>query len=823
MSPLAALEQRELSEHSHSPRHSPSRKPLSRPAECRRVPVPNSHDDHSGCQGHVHRSSRSMVRVTLSRFAARAALLGGTALAALLVALPVTPALVIVLAGGWLALGAPATLWYSISAAMVSTRDGRALISIGLTVLTDIVMALVLNTTLPAIGLRHPLAKFPLIVGMLVVVAALVATAPVSRPRIGSGTRVPAGLRPVLLTGAAAVTLAVAGAIRLNNGFSGAVGVVALLAVAALLILVFRRRERHSSAVTGIGLFLAATAVLLLNSLRGWFVTGHDIQLEYEIFQLANIMDRWDISAFREPYNACLSINLLPVLLSRLTGIPGEYVFKAVLPLFFALTPVLVYRSVRNVASQAIALLSAMYFMAFPTFFTDMTFMARQEVAFLLLGCVMVVVTDAARPLLARRAIVLVLLLGIVLSHYSTTYLVLVTFGLALAIDYGGRLVRRARHRPPATTTGFITWWMVALVAAGAVAWTGPATDTGGQVRITLATTVSNLLGKSSATGSSDTRYSLFGGEKISSEQRLRDYLAYTEEQTGAERAAGAYLPLSAIDANPISVVGESAMPLTGFGSWLDRIGVNVPQFNGVVRQGAAGLLQLLLLVGLVAATFARRRTFRAPPDQIRLSTGALAMLGVLTVLPQLSVDYGVLRAFQQGLIFFAPFVAAASVWSFRWTTTRLSVRLAFGLVLALFLDLTGVVPTVLGGYPAQLQLANSGQYYDIYYVHPEDRSAIRWLDEHTSTAEFRDAHNQLQNPYAFAKIRSLSSPSAAGDIFPTLIGTGNYVLLSYATVHKGEATVFYRGDAVTYRYPFGVLDSTKNKIYSSDGSAIYR
>ena len=48
-------------------------------------------------------------------------------------------------------------------------------------------------------------------------------------------------------------------------------------------------------------------------------------------------------------------------------------------------------------------------------------------------------------------------------------------------------------------------------------------------------------------------------------------------------------------------------------------------------------------------------------------------------------------------------------------------------------------------------------------------------------------------------------------------------MLLGYATVHTGEATAFYRGDAVTYRYPFGVLDTTKNKIYSSDGAAIYK
>jgi uncharacterized membrane protein len=813
VSPLATLDRLpsrpevapELTEPSYRPRHRPSRKRSSRPPQCRGVRIPNAGIDHSGCEGHVHRSSRSGFRVVRTRFADRTVLLSFVALAALLVAAPGMPGPLGAVAGLWLLLGAPVALWYPITAAMVTTRDGRVLVSVGLSVLTEIVMALAVNTALPPIGLPHPLARFPLTVGALLVVAVLAAVAPVTRPSARRRPRITPDLRTVLLCGAAASTLAVAGAIRLNNGLGGAVSVVALLAVAGLLALLYVRRERYSSTVVSVGLFLGAGALLLLNSLRGWYITGHDIQLEYQVFQLASGLNRWDIGAFRDPYNACLSINLLPVLVARLTGIPGAYVFKVVLPLFFALTPVLVYRSVRNVAPQFIALLSAIYFMAFPTFFSDMTFMARQEIAFLLLGCVMVVLTDGGRSLRTRRLLVSVLLLGIVLSHYSTTYVVLATFGVALGVDYGRRLWNRIRRRP-APVQGFVTWWMLVLVAAVAVVWTGPVTGTGGQARSTATATVRQLVGGSSQTGSSDTGYSLFGGVQVSPEQRLRDYVTATEEQTSADRAAGAYLPLTAIDGNPVSLADQPLPPLTAIGSAISRLGVDVPALNGLARRAAAGLLQLLLLLGLVVATFVRRRTFRATADQIRLSLGALSVMGVLTILPELSVDYGVLRAFQQGLLFFGPFIAAASVWIFGWTRNRLPVRLAFGLVLVLFLDLTGVVPKLLGGYPAQLQLANTGQYYDIYYVHPEERASIEWLRRHTTPDEFRAAQSGLTT-----------------DIFPTLVRTGSYTVLGYTTVHKGEATAVYRGDLVTYRYPVGVLDTTKNKVYSSDGAEIYR
>ena len=118
-----------------------------------------------------------------------------TVLAAVLVALPGIPGPAVAVAGLWLVLGAPASLWYPITAAMVTTRDGRALVSAGLTVLTQIVLALAINTLLPAVGLAHPLAVFPLTVGELVVVTVLAAVAPVTKRHARMRVRITAGLR----------------------------------------------------------------------------------------------------------------------------------------------------------------------------------------------------------------------------------------------------------------------------------------------------------------------------------------------------------------------------------------------------------------------------------------------------------------------------------------------------------------------------------------------------------------------------------------------------------------------------------------------------
>lgn len=645
--------------------------------------------------------------------------------------------------------------------------------------------------------------------------------------------RRPPGLLPVAGLGALTLLLSVAGPIRLNNGHRGTVSVLALVAIAALLLLLLLRRRRYSPAVLQSGLFVAATGLLLLNSLRGWYLTGHDIQREYEYFRLTLGGSLWNVSTYPDAYNACLSITLLPVSVVRLTSIQDIYVFKFVLPVLFALTPVMVFRSVRNVAPQLVALLSALYFMAFPTFFTDMTFLGRQEVAFVLLGCALLVLTDAGRPLRARRIAFCVLLGGIVLSHYSTTYVVVAVLGIAVGTDLLWRLIsrlaeRRGRRRRPRIVGGpharsFITWWMVLLPAAAALLWAGPVTHTSGQLHNTLSAAyqqLTHLGGGGGKSGSSDTRYSLFGGNQVSPQQRLTAYQQQTITQTAQQRAAGAYLPLKTVEAYPVTAIAPPNLPLTWAGQALKATGLDVVGLNGMLRQGAATLLQLLLLLGVVVTLRARRRGFRPLRDQVTLTAGALGVIALLTVVPQLSVDYSVLRAFQQGLFFFAPFIAAGTLWVVRFAGRR-AVPIACALVLGLFLDLTGVVPQLLGGYPAQLQLNNAGQYYDIYYPTTEERLAAYRLEQ--DIADQKPVPVVQAESYTFGRLQTLITGPAIGDVFPTELGTNPYVLLGSTTVRSGEVTFSYQGDLVTYRYPKGLLDSTKNEIYSSEGAEIYK
>ena len=746
----------------------------------------------------------------------RGGVLLGTALAVVLEMVPGVPVLPLTLAGLWLLFAAPTAVWRGTAARVVSTRDGSLLLAVGFAVITDILVALTVNTVLPPFGDPHPLSRTALASASATAVIALGAFLPEEEPPPAAARPgLPRGTVPVAVLGAVTLTLSVAGPIRLNNGFSGAVSTVALVCVAALLVLLLLRRGRYRAPVLSCGLFAASAALLLLVSLRGWDITGHDIQREYEYFRLTLGGSRWNIAAYDNAYNACLSITLLPVCVVRLTAVPGLYVFKVVLPLLFALTPLLVHRAVRNVAPQSVALLSAVFFMAFPTFFTDMTYLGRQEIAFLLLGCAMVVLTDTARPLRTRRTAFTVLLGGIALCHYSTTYVLVAVLATAYGCDLLWRLgSHRQRTRTPGDSrpgrsVAFVTWWIVLLPAVLALVWAVPVTHTSGQLQSTLANAYHAALNLGHGSG---------GGTPA---QRLGEYRAQTLTGTAATRTTGDYLPLTTVNAYPVTPVAAQDLPLTSAGRLLQHLGLPTAPLNGLLRRLASVLFLALVPLGLVVTARGRRRPFRPARDQVTLTVGALAAVALLELLPQLSSDYSVQRAYQQGLFFFAPFVAAGTLWLLRWAGRR-TVPLSCALVAVLFLDLTGVVPKVLGGYPAQLQLSNSGQYYDLYDPTAAERGAAYWLNQLVAGRGKPEPVVQTDS-FTFNREQTLLTGPVVGDIFPTVLGSDSYVLLGSTTVRDGRVTVFYQGELLTYHYPVALLDRTKNEIYSSEGAAVFR
>jgi uncharacterized membrane protein len=736
----------------------------------------------------------------------------------------------------WYLVVHPVYLLYTTSVWRVPSVAERLGYSLTATLLLLMLAGLGANTFLPFLGVQRPLDPIPVVV----VGDALTASLYLFRLRHPAKIKWRAPIETIepaesrLIVGSGlSVILAVVGANRLNNGAGDEASLVALggIVVTLLLLLLWRRQVRDG--LVTVTLYLLSLALLLMTSLRGWYVTGHDIQLEYRVFQLTEAHGRWNISDFRDAYNACLSITILPTELAQIVHVDDPYVYKVFFQLIFALCPALVYAIARRYWSGSIAILAAVYFVGFPTFFTDMPFLNRQEIAFLFVCVAVLAVTQIEWSLRRRWLALFVASLGVELSHYSTMYLFLGTLLVAWAARRAGALIPSRRRRPAGVIDGKKTSWgvlaqtvgigSILMLAAIAFAWGDLATQTAGGAVTDAESAITGLIGHSGSVRSGDVAYGLLSGKAASPQTVLNEYRKATL-QARAGSSPSTYVPAAVVARYPTPAVKEApSLPLTGVGHLLSDVGVPVAGLNSVVRQAAAKGEQVFVGIGLVAFLVVRRFRRRMGREFFCLCAGSTAMVAVITVLPNLSADYGVLRAFQEALILIAPVLVAGSLIAFSPLGRVWKQRTAAAVCIGIFVSTTGLLPQLTGGYPAQLSLNNSGSYYDIYYMHPQEEAAVGWLRGKPGVLPDGIQAENVTDQFYFNGRSDVSGGQFIADIYPSLVRRSSWVMLSYSTVHTGEASVFYDGDILTYAYPIEFLQDNKNLVYNNGGAEIYR
>jgi uncharacterized membrane protein len=471
------------------------------------------------------------------------------------------------------------------------------------------------------------------------------------------------------------------------------------------------------------------------------------------------------------------------------------------------------------------------YFIGFPTFFTDMSFLNRQEIAFVFVCAALLAITNAEWSLRRRRLTFFVASVGVEVSHYSTMYFFLGILLAAWAAQLASRLIPRRWRRPAgeagatraqwgamARTVGFGS---VLVVVGIAFVWGELATQTAGAALTDAESAISSLAGSGGARAG-DVSYSLLGGKTASPQAALNAY----RRETLKERAGyspSTYASASAVARYPTPVASQPSLPLTGAGRLVADLGVPVAGLNGAIRDAAAKGEQLFVGIGLITFMVLPSLRRRVGREFFCLCVGSTAMVAVITVLPNLSVDYGVLRAFQEALILLAPVLVAGSLAVFSPLGRVRALRTSAVVCLGIFISTTGLLPQVLGGYSAQLSLNNSGQYYDVYYVHPQEVAAVDWLAARPGVLPDGIQAENLTSRFMFNARSDVTGSQVIADIYPTLVRRSSWMILSYSNVHTRQATSDYDGDLLTYEYPMGFLRNTKNLVYNNDGAEIYK
>lgn len=714
--------------------------------------------------------------------------------------------------------------------------------SVALSLFVLMFSGLLVNTFLPFAGISHPLSTIPLLLTFDIVLA-IIFTVNVHF-ELDLPLTIPSFNRPSLIVVVSSVVLpilAVLGALSLNNGGSNVLTMITLGLVPLFILFVLIKKQLLHESVAPIVLYMIALALLLMNSMRGWFVTGHDILLEYHVFDITNQAHQWSMSFFKDPYNACLSLTILPTYLQNLIHLTGDaYIFKFFTQFIGALPVIVVYNLSREYVSEEISLLSSFLYIAFPTFMIDMAFLNRQGIAFLFFGTM--VVTLFATEYFAEKtkmSLLLILGTGMVFSHYSTSYVAVPLLVTAYILDKVIRLVMRLKkpewlyrlthkvgnieiyQKPSVIKPVFVLGLLVIMFI-----WSTLITKTSTNVVNTIHQIGTSLAKPFSLDQQSNqAKYSLISSETPPAPVLFNKFVQQGEKQQKIDERPKQFYPASLTASYKANPIAEEMAPLNKVGTFLKQtLHLNLTNIFNAIKQLYAKFLQVLLLIGLIGLvigySFKKNILKNVPVEYIALSLSGIIILVGQTVLPASAIDYGLLRLFQQNLLFLCLpiFLGLFLVVSLFVRTPKKQLITCAIILVFFFLTLSGFFPQVTGGGRPQLALNNSGLYYDSYYTHAEDVASGHWLSQNL------DSQYTIQAAH-FSDIRLLPYGRISTNIglIPQTTRRDSYVFLNYYNVKHGNILETVDGYIIYYTYPIDFLNENKDLIYNNGGSEIYR
>lgn len=305
--------------------------------------------------------------------------------------------------------------------------------SVGLSLAFVMFSGVLANFALPLVGVSRPISALPIMFTLVVFTLILAAIAywrdrDFSAPKTDCFvTRAPGNdrekwkfLSPPFLLLLILPLLAILGAFVVNQYQNSLVllfFIVVVCCVVALVAFDKLPREAYPLAIVTIGISL-----LLYVSLISTQLGGCDIHTEYYYQNLTTNSGYWNF-AIPGNVNATLSITLLCPIYALLLDVSSIWVFKTVYPLIFCLVPLALFHVFRMQIGGKKAFFSAFFFMAVITFFAEMPFLARQEIAELFFALLIVLMVDRKLAPSQRLTLFIIFSLSLVVSHYALGYI----------------------------------------------------------------------------------------------------------------------------------------------------------------------------------------------------------------------------------------------------------------------------------------------------------------------------------------------------------------------------------------------------------------
>lgn len=682
--------------------------------------------------------------------------------------------------------------------------------TVGLGVIFNMLIGALTSSFGHAIGIARPFSHIPLLIGYGIFSLLLLVIYHRQKETIYV-IKKPTFNRESLLTLITTLVMfacVVFGSFLLNNGGSGILSLCFYLYIPiAAFYLILRKDHLNENIVITI-LFLLGYGLMLSGWLRSYFISGPDISLEYAISELTKDAGLWSLELFKSAYNSCLSVGVLGPSISIFTDLSVIVVYKAIIPLLYSMVVPIAYMVASKYSNSRNAIIAAVFFIAQPVFVVWWWIPARQEIAFLIFGLIILSLFNtfsSIRKATINEILLFVLLgCGLVVAHYSTAVLSIAY----LLITWIVAKIAIRRQYMPVNILQFVNIKYIALLVFAYVIWYGQITyGLSGLTDFFSKTTskISSITDHKSTANGTDflSQFSLFATPGVT-KTSIPQYIEQREKI-----AANYFGKRNLYDTDSSHYIHKAEQQQDSA----------VESVIGMVRKviiilGKVGLIASVIMFTLYSF---RKKT---NPEFLSIVPAALVLLGLTILLPAFSVSYDQVRTYQQMLIVMGGVGGLALI--FKGILRYKATVALMGFVCIYFIFVSNTLSYFTASPSVPTGLANRGNDYQSYYVNQAEVSTGIWLRDH------KEAEIPISgDSYARNKLRITLHPklsqTVSTSLVPTALPKKGYIVAFTTNKQKGIAYATVGDGLITYKYPYEFIESEKNAVYSTAETTIYR
>jgi uncharacterized membrane protein len=601
-------------------------------------------------------------------------------------------------------------------------------------------------------------------------------------------------------------------------------GIFLYFCIAILLILLFGSVLRRSAGMHYLIFYCVILALLFGSTFRGdggfW---GWDINQEFAIATRISVQQHW-IPLTASPYNAMLSISVLPVVISILTKFSLPIVFKLFYPLIAALLPIASYSILRRFVSNSTALsVVIIESVASISFIPQLTALSRQVIGLAFFVGIILVLFDPTWDRKKKTTVILVLTCGLSFSHYTSAYLcstIFVISGLFSVVMRQISLFRQKRVKPIGTLGLGLSIFLVTFL------WNGLLNNSAQDVNLVT----KNIVVKGPQLLPNKTQSFIdrwLGGVEVSSPEltpaefkvEILQHNAYKYPKFQIEPGSLSY------DVTPAEYPGTKpilGIPTARLLYWLYVL-INTT-FQGFI------FIQILSIIVFIFRYSFKKDKGTINPDEMRSQTVLLDIFTLtcasflLAIFLRTSATNSTLfgperTAFQLAFVFSLP-VAMLIERIVRQTKFAHRIKL-IALLFSSFIFLqqaTGLIGYLNGKTSSRISSALSEDRP--FVISESEWSAADWIHKNipaNSTLQSDITANLVNLRMNILEDRDFIDQTAPFGIF-----SGSYVYFSKANLEAGITRQSF-GGRTNIQVPFDYLNQNLSVVYSSGSARVYR